>query len=243
MVADVMTLHEGLNYLGLCGALVYLVSYFLLQAGYIGGNSKPYISLNVVAATLVLLSLYASFNAASAIIQTSWILISLFGALRMYLMHRRIRFTEEEQDFVDRQLSELPRHLARKFLDIGIWIDGPRGAELTRQGVANGRLIYLKDGLAEVIVNAKQVATCRPGSFVGEMTVLSNEPATATVRLTTNARLFSIDCEAMRALARNEASVASVIQTSFSHDMRLKLQATSQHVGIRTLTANEQVQP
>jgi CRP-like cAMP-binding protein len=232
-----MPIDEVLKYIGLLGAFLYLASYFLLQAGYIGGNSKAYTYLNLSAASLVLVSLTTAFNAASVVIQVSWILISIFGMSRMYLLYRRIRFTDEEMEFVTEQLSELPLHLARKVLDIGLWIDGDRGAELTRQGEKNYNLIYLKEGRAEVLLNNTQIAICAPGSFIGEMTVMSGGPATATVRLISTARLLCIDAEALRALSQNEAGIASVIQNSFSRDMRLKLEATSRHV--RTLNMVE----
>lgn len=87
-----MPIDEVLKYIGLLGAFLYLASYFLLQAGYIGGNSKAYTYLNLSAASLVLVSLTTAFNAASVVIQVSWILISIFGMSRMYLLYRRIRF-------------------------------------------------------------------------------------------------------------------------------------------------------
>ena len=226
-----MPTDEILKYIGLFGAFLYLASYFLLQAGYIGGNSKIYTVMNLFAASFVLVSLSTAFNVASVVIQVSWILISIFGLARMYLLYRRIRFTDEEIEFVEEQLQRLPLHLARKVLDIGIWIDGARGAELTRQGERNNSLMYLKHGSAEVCQNNTRIATCSPGSFIGEMTVLSDAPATATVRLTSSARLLCLDAEALRTLSQNEAAIATVIQNSFSRDMRLKLEATSRHVG------------
>ena len=89
-----MPIDDLLKYIGLLGAFLYLASYFLLQAGYIGGNSKAYTFLNLAAASLVLVSLTTAFNAASVVIQVSWILISIFGMSRMYLLYRRIRFTD-----------------------------------------------------------------------------------------------------------------------------------------------------
>lgn len=227
----IMPIDEILKYVGLLGAFLYLASYFLLQAGYIGGNSKVYTLMNLVAASLVLVSLSTAFNAASVVIQVSWILISVFGIVRMYFLYRRIQFTDEEMEFINEQLPKLPFHLARKLLDIGVWVEADRGFELTRQGERNNSLIYLKSGRAEVLQNNIHIATCGPGSFIGEMTVLSDAPATATVRLVSTARLLCLEAEALRALSQSEAAIASVIQNSFSRDMRLKLEATSRHVG------------
>ncbi len=70
---------ELFDSLGILGFILYLVSYALLQARKILGDSISYIMLNLTAATLVLVSLTNHFNIASALIQISWIVISLYG--------------------------------------------------------------------------------------------------------------------------------------------------------------------
>jgi len=67
---------------GLLGAIFYLCSYGALQFGWLDGNSLRYSVLNGIAAALVLLSLYKSFNLASALIQIMWITVSVVGICR-----------------------------------------------------------------------------------------------------------------------------------------------------------------
>ncbi len=68
--------------IGLAGFLAYLISYTLLQTGAIDGNGAVYAMSNLAAASLVFVSLLDAFNLASALIQVSWILVSLFGIWR-----------------------------------------------------------------------------------------------------------------------------------------------------------------
>lgn len=65
--------------IGLLGFLTYLGSFAALQAKILNGNGSIYALLNVIAASLVLLSLTEAFNLASALIQISWIAIGLAG--------------------------------------------------------------------------------------------------------------------------------------------------------------------
>jgi len=70
--------------LGILGFLFYIASYALLQTRIIQGDSVSYITLNLLAAILVLISLTNHFNIASALIQISWIAISLYGLFYTY---------------------------------------------------------------------------------------------------------------------------------------------------------------
>lgn len=66
---------------GIAGFLAYVVAYGLLQVGRLDGNGVPYTLLNILAATLVLVSLLRDFNLASALIQVTWISLGLVGLL------------------------------------------------------------------------------------------------------------------------------------------------------------------
>jgi len=68
---------------GLAGVVLYLASYGLLQSGRLSSDGAAYSWLNLLAASLVLISLATEFNLASALIQLSWILISLGGLHRV----------------------------------------------------------------------------------------------------------------------------------------------------------------
>lgn len=67
--------------LGVFGFLLYIGSFAALQLRVIDGNSMLYTLLNLGAAALVLVSLIHEFNLASALIQTSWIVIGLVGVV------------------------------------------------------------------------------------------------------------------------------------------------------------------
>ncbi len=75
-----------LQLIGVLGFLVYVLAFGWLQLGWLDGNSAKYSLCNVLAASLVAISLFAEFNLSSALIQGSWILIGLFG-----LVKRRFR--------------------------------------------------------------------------------------------------------------------------------------------------------
>lgn len=68
-----------LELIGVCGFLIYLLAFGAVQFSLLDGNSAAYSVLNVIAASLVAISLVAEFNLSSALIQASWIIIGLIG--------------------------------------------------------------------------------------------------------------------------------------------------------------------
>lgn len=70
--------------IGIVGFVVYVFAFGLIQFGWLDGNSATYSALNVLAASLVAISLFAEFNLSSALIQGSWIIIGLVGILKRW---------------------------------------------------------------------------------------------------------------------------------------------------------------
>ena len=56
-----------------------LLAYALLQAGRVQGNALAYQLLNLVGALAVLVSLLYEFNLSAFVMETAWVLVSLYG--------------------------------------------------------------------------------------------------------------------------------------------------------------------
>ncbi|SIO26407.1 hypothetical protein SAMN05444722_1086 [Rhodovulum sp. ES.010] len=131
---------------GPAGVLLYLGSYFALQSGLLRGHSYSYPALNMVAAGCVLFDLQSQFNLSAALIQVSWIAISVFGLVRLCLLRTGCRFSVEERRLLETQFPGLEAHRARRFLDAGHWEERAAGAVLLRAGARARNLVYVSDG-------------------------------------------------------------------------------------------------
>ena len=109
------------DWAGYAGVGVYLAAYIALQLGAIRGSSYRYVLLNMIAAILVLLSLYSNLNLASAIIQGCWVVISLVGITRVFLMYHHLRFNDEEAFLVKQGLNAMPKAMSRRLLNAGVY--------------------------------------------------------------------------------------------------------------------------
>ncbi|MEL6550223.1 MAG: cyclic nucleotide-binding domain-containing protein [Pseudomonadota bacterium] len=213
---------------GTVGVSFYLSSYFLLQAGYIRGSGFAYAWMNLAAASFVLVSLFANFNLYSAIIQVSWILISVFGLTRLFLRSRAVKFSPEEADFVQDKLAHMPRINARQFLNAGHWLDVAEETVLIEEGAPSTALFYLKSGAARAETEGRVLAHVAAGSLLGEITVLSDEPATARVVACPGTRLFRMSRTALRALVDKDPELRDQVHVALTLDTRSKMMAVNQ---------------
>lgn len=75
--------------IGIAGFALYVLTYALLTFHRMTSQSPAYFVLNMAAATCVLIGLTHSFNLASALIQTFWIIISI-AAIVVRLRPKRV---------------------------------------------------------------------------------------------------------------------------------------------------------
>lgn len=73
--------------IGIIGVIFILISYVLLQSGKIDSKSVRYSFINLIGAVLILFSLFYSWNLASVIIEIFWILISLYGIIKISIQN------------------------------------------------------------------------------------------------------------------------------------------------------------
>ena len=64
---------------GCCGAALVVLAYLGNQQGWLPPGDRRYPLLNLIGATLILVSLYRDWNPAAAIIEGFWAIISLYG--------------------------------------------------------------------------------------------------------------------------------------------------------------------
>ena len=75
--------------LGTLGVALIVLTYVLLQIGRVRSEQLAYSLLNAAGATLILISLYFSFNFPSFVVEFFWLLISLFGIGKYILARSR----------------------------------------------------------------------------------------------------------------------------------------------------------
>jgi hypothetical protein len=75
--------------IGTLGVTTIILAYVLLQLGRLRSDHLAYSLLNAVGASLILISLYYSFNFPSFIVEFFWLLISLFGVGKYFAARQK----------------------------------------------------------------------------------------------------------------------------------------------------------
>jgi hypothetical protein len=131
------------------------------------------------------------------------------------------RFSQEDQEFYERFLPRLEPHQMWRLLKTGKWLTAPAGTELTRQGKMVSHLCFLQSGLLEVQVDGVAVGRCEPKSLIGEISIASGQPASATVVAQGEIHYLALEREALHRLMRADEEIARAVERS----LRLNLEA------------------
>jgi signal transduction histidine kinase/CheY-like chemotaxis protein/CRP-like cAMP-binding protein len=107
-------------------------------------------------------------------------------------------FTEENYEIINflkdsRLFSHLPQHYLEQLIPLSEIMSLPAGAEVIREGEENNRVFFLIRGQIEIYAgNQLIISLKRQGDIFGEMSIISDKPATASVRTKGPVKLFSI---------------------------------------------------
>ncbi|MCW3836699.1 cyclic nucleotide-binding domain-containing protein [Sphingomonas canadensis] len=212
------------------GTLTLQLSYALLLLAAITSRRLPRLFLGLSAAVALTHALVWSGDAATI----AWMALVLAACAvvlgRDLIATMGARFSADEEAMLAGFLSGVPRHLARHLIDRGVWVNGSIGDEITREGERVERLVFLGSGEALVISDGRQVATCRPGDLIGDATILTREPATATVMLAGPARFWCVGADDFRAYLAANPELAGLMERSFARTVRAKLHASNRTI-------------
>ena len=100
------------------------------------------------------------------------------------------------------------------------------GATLAHESDAGREAFIIAEGTAEVIVGHELIAEIGPGEIVGEMSLLDNQPRSATVVAKTPLRVLVMDPSQFAAVF-SDPHAAQWIAASLSHRLRAHLKSTS----------------
>jgi Cyclic nucleotide-binding domain len=228
--ALVSVLRDGApDALGALGLILYLGSYLALQLGLIRGDTWLFPSLILAASLSLILSLMtARFNPYSMMVEVAWATISVIGLIRLYIIHKYFRFSDEEEAAAKRLGPGLAKDRVRKLLSLGNWSDVSPGHVLTREGRPVTHLIYVASGVCRIQIDGTIVATIGRGGLIGEMTYHTGQPATATVIVDAASRILAFERVALEGFLDRNDDIRAALEQSIAGDLRHKLAATTQ---------------
>jgi len=124
-------------------------------------------------------------------------------------------------------IKSLSTHQAQQVLKAGNLETRPFGNTLFRQGDKSQDLFILLSGELSVLDGNKEIAKIKPVDIVGEMGVVSGEPRSATVKVTTEATVISVSKIHLDVLLRNDVDMAARVFRNMLDSLISKLRNTN----------------
>ena len=202
--------------------LLYALSFLLRDILWLRGVA---ILANVLFA-------YAAYRAPGGPNWTTFGWVSAFVAINAvhtaWLLYERhvARLSEKERKLFAAAFEGLDPVLVRKLLRRGRWSSLEVGAPLARQGEPLDRLSLIASGEAAVRLGERTISQLSCGTFVGEISYLSSEPATATVVAATPLECLVWEKKDLQKLTRRRPEYLNVIHAAIGKDLATK---TAQH--------------
>ncbi|MCL6251289.1 cyclic nucleotide-binding domain-containing protein [Altererythrobacter sp. KTW20L] len=173
----------------------------------------------------LVLSLAAGVMPASfAFWMTILLTINLVQLLRTTMRTRRGLMSGEEYALIAEVLSIEEPAKQRRLRDVLTWRDAETGEILIRQGEVAPSLIYIATGKMDIEHDGLPVGTCGPDDFIGEMSLVSGDGASATVKVSMPARIAVFDREGLQRLVQAMPELSRALDRTLNRGLSAKIQ-------------------
>jgi len=141
--------------------------------------------------------------------------------------NRAAQFSADERAFYETAVPSLEPADARRLIAAGRWIEAEPGTVLTREGENAPVLAFIVSGEVDISVNGRKVGDCGPGSFVGEISVSSKMPASATATVRTPVRYLGFERDFVAGTLDKHGEIGLALELAFRHGLHDKLLRTN----------------
>lgn len=167
-------------------------------------------------------------------------LVNLGQLIILKIENQRGRFSDEENYFISTCLPGVEKLHTRKLMKFGAWTEVQEGVPLTTQDTCPSKLKFIVSGEAIIERDGKQLGVAKCGDFIGEMSFLTNKPASATVTTTEPTRYLAFDITALREHLQKNPQVRHALEASFNRDLVGKLTSRSNNDDKDKTSADDQ---
>ena len=210
---------------------VFLAIFAALLAAVLWQSPRGRLGLIAIAGIIGATYGFRTFGAYAVVLPILVALVAGVQAGSGLMADHAARFERHEQPLRRGLMKGMKRAKARGLIDQGLWIDARVGEVLVRHGEPVTHLTWIAEGSAEVLVDGTATASCGPRSLIGEANVFSGDPASGTVRLTEDSKLWSIEAPVLLAYAEAHPDVRQILDHGFTRSLAGKLDAMGRAEG------------
>lgn len=151
-------------------------------------------------------------------------IVANLGRISLELKERfAVRLTDEELEVYTRVFANVSPVEFHKLLSIGRWMDVAPGATITAQGEPVQDVTLVRRGRAAVHVNGRLARYVAPLEFIGEVSFLTSDQASATVTAGEPMRVLAWPHRELQSFLNKHLSIRFAFRAVVSGDLARKL--------------------
>lgn len=159
----------------------------------------------------------------SVLWETIFVIVNVVQLLIIWYYEYHHRFDEEHQHFADNMPDTVDRSAIKRLLDLAELERLEPGRTLTSEGQAVSQLVYIADGIVKVEHADRVVAICGPGDYIGELSFLSGNPASATATVVKPTRALVFDQARLTTAIGTDAQLRRTLESALNKNLAGKL--------------------
>jgi CRP-like cAMP-binding protein len=166
------------------------------------------------------------FDPVSILWETVFVLVNAIQLVIIWYYDNHHRFHEEQKHFAESMPAGVDRSAIKRLLELSDLERHQPGDRLTEEGQTVTRLMYVADGIVKIELGDRIIAICGPGDYVGELSFLSGNPATATAIVVKPARILAFPQEKLRSATAASPELRRTLESALNRNLAGKLVRT-----------------
>ena len=157
-----------------------------------------------------------------------FVLVNLYHIAVIIYEKRPVKMSSKEKELHETMFRGLTPVEFLKITKIAQWKEYKTPLPIITQGKPVKDLILIYNGLVDILVNDNKVAELKDGQFVGEMSFLTEKPATATCKVAHTTECLVWPQKDFKDLLKRNPSLYFTIQSLLSEQVSNNLVSSSQ---------------
>ena len=157
-----------------------------------------------------------------------FVLVNLYHIAVIIYEKRPVKMSSKEKELYETMFRGLSPVEFLKITKVAQWKQFKSPLPIIQQGKPVNDLILIYNGMVDILVNDNKVAELKDGQFVGEMSFLTEKPATATCKVTHTTECLVWPQKDFKDLLKRNPSLYFTIQSLLSEQVSNNLVSSSQ---------------
>jgi len=159
----------------------------------------------------------------SVLWETVFVVVNLVQLALIWYYEYHHRFTDEANHFASSMPPGVERSAIKRLLEHAELLRFDAGEVLTRHGEPVAQLMYLADGVVKIESGDRIVAVLGPGDYLGELSFLSGNPATATATVVKPVRVLAFNQAKLREAIVADPQLKRTLDSALNRNLAGKL--------------------